>query len=96
MTTKQVPVTIFETKYIAKDGKEFPTESLCLFHEKELDGLVKVCPRCNGKGRINEHEAHLCGADAVGYTYEQNTYISSDPCPDCHGKGYLEKVTEWR
>lgn len=36
MTTKQVPVTIYETRYIAKDGKEFSSESLCLFHEKEF------------------------------------------------------------
>lgn len=96
MTEKKIPVTKYETIYIAKDGKEFSSKSACEDYEEILNGTRKVCSRCGGKGQINITKHVLCGADAVGYTEEQNTYYSGDRCPDCNGKGYFRKVTEWQ
>lgn len=40
--TKMVPQSY--KIYIAKDGKEFTSESECINHEKILDGTRVVCP----------------------------------------------------
>lgn len=78
--------TVEYVVYIAKDGKEFKTQGECKFHEKRLDGLIKDCPECNGKGEIPEEvieEDYHTGAP-----YRTNVWHS---CPTCNGKGYLEK-----
>ena len=72
--------------YIAKDGKEFETESECILHEKKLNGDAKECPNCNGRGWIFvkvEDEDYHTGAPI--------TRTDTHTCKICNGKGYLEK-----
>lgn len=80
--------------YIAKDGKEFPSEQECQDYEKILDGKRIVCPDCNGKGRVNEHSEQVFDGGLYG-DHKYHTYWKSDPCPRCKGKGYLEKKVTW-
>lgn len=83
--------TVEYTVYIAKDGKEFTDPKDCENHEKELDGIRKKCERCNGNGYINKRyiEPYEHWEGGMG------GYWESDTCPECKGKGYLEKVTKW-
>lgn len=86
MRTETRTKTVEYKVYIAKDGKEFKTQDECKFHEKKLDGLIKDCPECNGKGEISEEvieEDYHTGAP-----YRTHVWYS---CPKCNGKGYLEK-----
>lgn len=77
--------------YVAKDGKEFPSEEDCRNHEKELNGERKKCERCNGTGYINYRMEKLLNE----MTCQMEDVELSDICPVCHGKKYLEKVTKW-
>lgn len=75
--------------YIAKDGKEYPSEKECMHHEKILDGTRIVCPECNGKGQVPEefeYDNYHTGAP------EKTTIYPT--CKRCNGKGYLEKKTK--
>lgn len=90
--TRQRTVVQDYNVYIAKDGKEFTSESECEHHEKLLDGTRIVCPECGGKkgweGRwIPPYDNYDIGH--VEGHYEWNT------CPKCKGKGYLEKKVTW-
>jgi DnaJ-class molecular chaperone len=82
---------IYVTKYKAKDGKVFDTESACRAHESFLDGTRKFCEYCNGKGYVS-HGYHSV-LNELTYQYEQVEY--TEKCPKCNGKGYLEKKTVW-
>ena len=85
--TKMVPQSY--KRYIAKDGKEFTSESECINHEKILNGTRVVCPECNGKGKIavvEEYDNYHTGAP------ERTTIYPT--CTKCNGKGYLEKKTK--
>lgn len=91
IVTRQRTVVQDYNVYIAKDGKEFTSESECINHEKILDGTRVVCPECKGKkgwqGKWIEPYEHWDGP--MGGYYEWNT------CPKCKGKGYLEKKVSW-
>lgn len=78
--------------YIAKDGKEFTSESECEHHEKMLSGERKECPTCHGKGYINERTYKALNE----LTYHFEDVPTSDRCPTCDGKGYLEKTITWK
>lgn len=43
-----VPVSKFQ----AKDGKVFHDELSAIHHEKLLDGEIKICTYCKGKGYL--------------------------------------------
>lgn len=89
--TRQRTVVQDYNVYIAKDGKEFTSESECINHEKILDGTRIVCPECHGekgyRGKWIEPYDHWDGP--MGGYYEWHT------CSRCGGKGYLEKKTTW-
>lgn len=80
--------------YVAKDGQEFSTMDECLHHEMILDGERMTCPACCGKGRVNERTEKYFDGGMYG-DHEYHTYWTSDECPKCKGKGYLEKKTIW-
>ena len=90
--TKQITQTY--KVYVAKDGKEFKYEDECKHHEMILDGTRIVCPKCNGKGKINEHCERVFDGGLYG-DHQYHTYYTSDECPQCKGKGYLEKKVTW-
>jgi DnaJ-class molecular chaperone len=77
----KVPVTIYETKYKTKDGKEFENREDAILHEGKLKGLIKCCPHCNGE-RIIKY--------TTDYYFKPGTYEASCICPKCGGRGYLE------
>ncbi len=84
--TKMIPQSY--KVYIAKDGKEFTSDSECKNYEMMLDGTRIVCPECNGKGQVaveEEYDNYHTGAP------EKTTIYPT--CKKCHGKGYLEKKT---
>lgn len=77
--------------YITSDGREFTNWDDANHHDKELNGNIKKCTRCDGSGQLNGHyELHrdlwTCKEERV-WTY--------DKCPECNGKGHLEKKTCW-
>lgn len=77
--------------YIAKDGKEFEDKKEAMLHEKLLNGEIKVCHECNGKGKIPEeyeYDNYHTGAPEKSIIYQT--------CKRCNGKGYLEKAIVWR
>ena len=92
--TRQRTVVQDYNVYIAKDGKEFTSESECENHEKIIDGTRKECPECKGTGRVNEHSEQVFDGGLYG-DHQYHTYWTSDKCPRCGGKGYLEKVITW-
>lgn len=94
MRTETRTKTVRYEVYIVSDGKEFETRSSCENHEKMLNGTRKKCCRCNGTGRINGRYKTVL--DHLHFT-EEEIYVY-DECPECGGKGYLEKVTttEWK
>ena len=77
--------------YIAKDGQEFDSEDKCKHHEMILNGTRKVCEHCGGnggwQGKWIEPYDHWDGP--MGGYHEWHT------CPQCKGKGYLEKKVTW-
>jgi len=78
--------TVKYNVYIAKDGKEFNSESDCKHHEMILNGTRIICPECNGKGKIDvieEYDNYHTGV------LEKTTIYPT--CTKCNGKGYLEK-----
>lgn len=86
MKTEIRTKTVKYAVYIAKDGKEFETKNKCIFHEKKLDGIIKECPECHGKGKITkeyEYDNYHTGAPEKSIIYPT--------CTKCNGKGYLEK-----
>ena len=83
------------TVYIAKDGKEFICKDDCERYEKKLNGELKECSRCHGTGKINEHLEQYFDGGMYG-DHEYHTYWKSDKCPECNGKGYLEKKVIWK
>ena len=96
MRTEQRERTVIEkyNVYIAKDGTEFAFKDECERYEKKLNGELKECPRCHGKGKINEHAVELFDGGMYG-DHQYHTYLESDKCPECNGKGYLEKKVTW-
>ena len=76
--------------YVAFDGEEFEKEDDCRLHEKLIRGEVKICPECNGEGRVDkweEWENYHTGAP--------ERMLMHPYCDKCHGKGYLEKKVSW-
>lgn len=80
--------------YIAEDGKEFKTYDECKDYDEKKRGNRITCPDCNGKGRVNEHSEQVFDGGLYG-DHKYHTYWTSDPCPRCKGKGYLEKKLTW-
>lgn len=81
----------YVTKYQAKDGRIFDTESQCLDYEARMNGTRRTCTNCNGRGCISEgfHEVRnelTCQFETVEYTRT---------CTVCGGKGYLDKKEVW-
>ncbi len=77
--------------FITADGKEFTVKSQAEDHEKLLNGTRKVCTRCGGKGRVNFREESYRDT----WNMIEGRHEVSDPCHECHGKGYLEKTVRW-
>ena len=76
--------------YIAYDGKEFDNKKDCIFHDRLVNGEIKICEECKGKGYfIEEYE------DDNYHTGAPETYTRHVDCKCCKGKGYLEKKTVW-
>lgn len=73
--------------YVAFDGKEFEKEDDCRLHEKIVRGEAKICPECNGEGRITVWEK-----DEDYHTGAPIEILCTPTCPKCHGRGYLEKI----
>lgn len=92
MRTEQRANTIYETIYITVDNREFSKKTDAEYHEKELNGSIKNCIRCCGKGEING--SYKTSYDPMCPTLQQ--YWWADKCPECNGKGYLEKTVEWK
>ena len=91
--TRQKTVVVDYKVYIAKDGKEFESERECENYEKMLEGTRKVCPRCHGEGGWHGRWIEPYDNYDIGHVeghYEWNT------CPECGGKGYLDKVITWK
>jgi DnaJ-class molecular chaperone len=91
MKTKQVPKTVYTTVYVTDDGREFSNERDARDHESRSNGTRKTCTSCGGKGQTNIREE-----TSYHPGYEPSTYTTGDRCRACNGKGYLEKVTEWK
>jgi hypothetical protein len=91
MKTKRIAETVYTTIYVTDDGKEFRHESDARNHENRLNGVRMTCSNCNGNGKINikEDTCYMPG-------YPPTKFTTGDRCPKCDGKGYLEKVTEWK
>lgn len=53
-----------------------------------------VCPECKGTGRVNEHYEQIFDDRRYG-DHQYHTYRTSDECPRCKGKAYLEKKVTW-
>ncbi|EAO0106711.1 hypothetical protein EU727_08640 [Salmonella enterica] len=67
-------------RYKTPDGKIFDSLEKAEHHLKMITGERIVCPECHGNKKI----------DPYG---DGRTFI---PCGKCTGKGYLEKITEWK
>lgn len=67
-------------KYRANDGKIFNDKEDCIHHEKMLSGERKICPNCEGKGKVDP-------------TNDGREYWT---CSTCNGKKWVEKVEVWR
>jgi DnaJ-class molecular chaperone len=77
--------------YRTTDGREFTSESDAKDHEAKLNGTLKNCPHCNGKGRINERYAKEWHNTSMIPTQGEWVDVKkSDPCSHCNGKGTLE------
>ena len=81
--TKQVKYNV----YIASDGKEFSCESDAEEHERILNGDKKVCVVCKGEGLVNGRYQ----TTTWNYGHSRKEMWITDDCPECEGKGYLEK-----
>lgn len=78
MNIEKVSIAIDHWK--TTDGKVFLDESKAAIHQGIIDGNIRTCPTCNGKGRI----------DNTG-----DGRIMHD-CPDCDKTGYQSKVEVWK
>lgn len=85
-------------KYIAKDGKVFYDYDACEAYEEDIrkreNGDRKTCPKCHGSGRIDGHYEKIFDGGMYGDHEYHDTYIDKE-CPECGGKGYLERKTVW-
>ena len=91
MTTKDVKYVAIKKVYISDDGKEFDTESECIDYEKRKNGTRKTCQKCNGRGQVREYQRRDWDPG-----WGHNELITDhDTCPDCHGRGYLDKKEVW-
>ena len=72
--------------FISDDGTEFDNEHDALHHDKILQGEIKECPDCHGKGKIGKEEQEEDYHSGAPY-WTTNYYT----CDTCKGKGYLEK-----
>ena len=70
-----VPVSKFQ----AKDGKVFHDELSAIYHEKLLDGEIKICTYCKGNKKVDSY----------------GDGRSLETCHVCKGKGYLVKTILW-
>ena len=69
-------ITVEVIKFEAKDGKIFSTEDQCILYEKRLDGTIRDCNNCEGKGFIEVRENRVSATEYL--------------CAVCKGKGYTE------
>ena len=86
MKTEVRQKTVDYKVFIADDGQEFDAKKECVHHERILKGEIKVCPECNGEGRITVEEEW----DNYHTGVTERSFIHPT-CNVCHGKGYLEK-----
>lgn len=91
--TRQKTVVQDYNVYIAKDGKEFPSESACILYEKRLDGTIIDCPDCRGQGRFQGRFVPAYDNYDIGHV---DAHYEYETCKRCGGKGYLEKVITWK
>lgn len=91
MRTEQRAKTIYEPIYITADGREFTNKTSAERHEKELNGTIKNCNFCSGRGYVNERLINTFDP-LVGH---ERCYVH-DNCKECNGKGYLEKMEVWK
>ena len=83
--TKEVKYNV----YISDDGQEFNNEKDCIFHDRLINGEVKICEECNGSGEVKEEYW-----DENYHTGVEELYTRWNRCKCCNGKGYLEKHIE--
>lgn len=89
-TIKKTKTVTYEV-YKTSDGKEFENKTDAQLHEDKIKGTKKDCPKCKGSGRINErYEKEWHNTSWVPTEGEYVEVRTSDICPDCNGKGYLE------
>lgn len=88
---KPAKKTVDYDVFITNDGKEFTIKSQAEDHEKFLNGTRKKCSACDGRGRINYREEGYRDT----WNMIEGRHEVSDPCHECHGKGYLEKKVTW-
>lgn len=83
---------IEQVYYIAFDGSEFLKEAECDHYEKMKNGIRRNCPQCEGAGEITKDD-DFAGDGKWG----SPTGVShwQEKCPNCRGKGYLEKKEIW-
>lgn len=79
--------------YISFDGKEFLNERDCIHHEKIENGERKNCLTCSGTGEVTRDND---GGDGRAFGSMSSPSFWQEKCPECIGKGYLEKQTVWR
>jgi len=80
--------------YIANDGTEFDNEQECIHHDKIYEGSRKVCETCGGSGYVNHRTQRYFDGGMYG-DHQWHDRETSDECPTCKGKGYLEKKISW-
>lgn len=90
IVTKMVPQSY--KIYIAKDGKEFNSESECKHHEMILNGTRIICPKCHGAKGFQGRFIEAYDNYDIGHV---DAHYEWTICDKCKGKGYLEKKVTW-